>query len=108
MLQLAELDLLGVVPVASCAQHHEQGVAVALQFRALAGGDGVLHRQLVQPELVSRGRQLSLGRSVQAVQAMLSGCCASCWNVSASVAGHAIGRPARYTTLLILLPASDN
>jgi hypothetical protein len=65
--QLAELDLLGVVPVVSRTQHYEQGVAVALQLRTLAGRD----------------------------------------SVSASVAGHATGRPARYTTLLMTLLVSD-
>ncbi len=62
---LAELDLLDVVEVAGGAQHHEQGVAVAFQLGPLVGDDGVLHRHLVQPELLRDGQELGLGRPVQ-------------------------------------------
>lgn len=49
--QLAELDLLDLVAVPRRVQHHEQGVAVALQLRALVSHDRVLDGQLVQVEL---------------------------------------------------------
>ena len=56
---LAELDLLDLVEVAGGAQHHEQGVAVALQLGALVGDDRVLDGQLVQAELLGDGQQLA-------------------------------------------------
>ena len=52
--QLAELDLLGLVEVAGRPQHGEQGVAVALQLGALVRRDRVLHGQRVQAELRRR------------------------------------------------------
>lgn len=64
--QLAEVDLLGRVQVAGCAQHHEQGVAVAFQLGSLVSLQRVLDRQRVQVELFGDGQQLGLGRPVQA------------------------------------------
>ena len=51
--QLAELDPLVHLDVASRPEHREQHVAVALQLRALVSGDGVLDRQVVDSELSS-------------------------------------------------------
>jgi len=44
---LAQLNDLVGVHVASRLQHHEEGVAVDLELRALVGVDRVLHGQLV-------------------------------------------------------------
>ncbi len=63
--QFAELHLLGLILVASRPQHHEKRVAVTLQLRPLVRGDRVLHRQLVQPELLGGGHHLCLGRPVE-------------------------------------------
>ena len=62
---LAELDLLDGVDVARGPQHDEQGVAVALELRALVGDDRVLDGQLVQLELVGQRGQLVLVGAVQ-------------------------------------------
>ena len=58
--QLGELHRLRPVQVASRAQHHEEGIAVALQLRALMGEDGILDRELVQPELLGDAGELIL------------------------------------------------
>ena len=92
---LAELDLLDVVEVAGGAQHDEQGVAVALQLRPLVGDDGVLDRQLVQPELLGDGAELRprSGR-YSPIQAIASGSSRSACAVSATVFGLALRLPA--------------
>ena len=60
--QLAELDLLEFVHVPGRAEHHEQGVAVAFEFRPLVCGDRVLDGERVQIELAARARSApSLG-----------------------------------------------
>jgi hypothetical protein len=59
---LTELHLFDGVEVAGRAQHHEQGVAVTFDLRALVGLHGVLHRQRVQVELLGqRGELVFLG-----------------------------------------------
>ena len=50
--RLAELDRLGLVDVARRPEHDEERVAVALELRPLVGVERVLHRELVQPELL--------------------------------------------------------
>jgi hypothetical protein len=62
---LAELDRLGLVHVASWPQDDEERPVVALQLGPLVGDDGVLDGQLVQAELLGHGQQLGLGRPVQ-------------------------------------------
>ena len=62
---LAELDLLGLVEVARRAQHDEQRVAVALQLGPLVGDDGVLDGELVELELGGQRGDLVLFRPVQ-------------------------------------------
>ncbi len=57
--QLAELDLLDVVEIASRAQDDEQGVAVALELGPLVRLHGVLDRELVQVELRRERHQLA-------------------------------------------------
>ena len=65
-MDLAELDLLGLVEVARRAQDDEQGVAVALELRPLVGDDGVLDGELVQLELRGERGDLVLVRPVEA------------------------------------------
>ena len=55
---LAELDLLGVVEIGRGAQHDEQRVAVALQLWPLVGNDRVLDRYLVEAELLGDRQEL--------------------------------------------------
>jgi len=62
---LAELDLLGRVPVASRLQYYEQRVAVALELRPLVRLVGVLDGQLVQVELLGQRGQFAPVRPVQ-------------------------------------------
>ena len=64
--QLAELHHLLRVEVAGRPQHHEEGVVVAFELRALVALAGVLHRQVVQPELGGHRIQLRVGRPVEA------------------------------------------
>jgi hypothetical protein len=64
-MDLAEINLFDGVEVTRGAQHDEQGVAVAFQLRPLMGDDGVLHGQLVQPELPRHGEQLRFRGPVQ-------------------------------------------
>ena len=54
----------GVV-VAGRLEHHEEVVVVHLELGPLVGGDGVLHRQLVQPELLAHRLELLVGGLVQ-------------------------------------------
>lgn len=56
--QLAELHLLAVVHVAGRAQHREERGAVTLGLGALVGLHRVLHRELVQVELLGERLQL--------------------------------------------------
>ncbi len=64
--QLAELHLLRGVEVAGGSQHDEQGVAVALELRALMAGQRILDGQLVQAELGGDLAHLHLAGPVQA------------------------------------------
>ena len=63
---LAELDLLGLVEVARRAQHDEQGVVVAFELGPLVGDDGVLDGEGVEAELRGERRDFVLVGTVQA------------------------------------------
>ena len=54
------------VVVASRLQHHEEVAVVHLELGTLVGGDGVLHGELVQAELLAHRLELLVGRLVQA------------------------------------------
>jgi hypothetical protein len=54
---LPELDRLGAVQVTGSPQDHKEGVAVAIELRPLVVLDGVLDRELVQPELLGHGSE---------------------------------------------------
>ena len=62
---LPEQDGLRFVDVAGRPQHEEQGFAVALELRTLMGLDRILHRQLVQAELLCHRRELLAAGLVQ-------------------------------------------
>src|SRR6266571_719804 len=64
-MQLAEVDLLGVVQVARGPQNDEQGVAVSFQFRPLMRDDRVLDCELVQRELPRQREKLLFGWPVK-------------------------------------------
>lgn len=76
--QLAELDALVGLDVAGRAQHGEQHVAVALELGPLVCGDGVLDREVVDPELSRDRAHLPRVRAVQPIQPM------PCWSRSSS------------------------
>ncbi len=58
--ELAELDRLSRVEVAGGAQDDEERAIVALQLRPLVGFDGILHRELVQAELLGDPAELAV------------------------------------------------
>jgi hypothetical protein len=60
-LDLAELDRLALLDVASRLVHDEHHVVVDLELGSLVGFDRVLHRELVQVELTPHGVELLLG-----------------------------------------------
>ena len=62
---LAELDLLGLVEVASRAQNDEQDVAVAFQLGTLVGDDGIFDSEVVELELSRQRGDFVLLRTVQ-------------------------------------------
>jgi hypothetical protein len=62
---LAELDLLLLVEVGGGPQDDEQGVAIALELRPLMSDDGILDRELVQPELLGDWPELGVRRAEQ-------------------------------------------
>ncbi len=64
-MQLAELDLLHVIQVSRGLQHHEQGLAVALDLGTLVAQDGVFDGEGMQPELLGEGLEFLVGRAVQ-------------------------------------------
>lgn len=64
--QFAELDGLLDIAVVGRAQHHEQRVAVALDFRALVPRERVFHGERVQVKLGGDGLELVLARAIQA------------------------------------------
>ncbi len=64
-MHLAELDLLGLVEVASRAQHHEQHIAVPLQLGALVSRQRVLDDEGMDAEFVSDFADLFLAGPVQ-------------------------------------------
>ena len=61
-LDLAELDLLGVVQVLRRLQHEEQGIAVLFQLRTLMSVQGVLDDEIVEVDVHSDLLELGLGR----------------------------------------------
>src|SRR5207244_13350436 len=63
--QLAEVDLLGVVQVARGPQDDKQGVAVSFQLRPLMRDDRVLDSEFMQRELPRQKQQLLLGWPVE-------------------------------------------
>lgn len=63
--QLAEVDLFGIVEVARGAQHHEERAAVALQFGPLVCLQGVFDGERVEVELRGQGDQFGGCGSVQ-------------------------------------------
>jgi hypothetical protein len=71
---LPELDLLLPVEICRGPEDDEQGVAVALQLRPLVRDDGVLDRELMQPELLRDGSELRVGRAEQADPGERVGC----------------------------------
>jgi hypothetical protein len=60
--ELADVDHLFRVDVARRLDHHVDRLPVGLQLRALMSPDGVLDRQLVQPELLGDRLEFSLTR----------------------------------------------
>ena len=63
---LAELDDLYRVDVPGRLGDPEQGLAIGLQLGPLTGVDGVLHRQRVEIEGLTRRFELVLGRLIEA------------------------------------------
>ncbi len=64
-MDLPEVHLLHVVEVGGRLEDDEQHVVVALELGPLVGDDGVLQRDLVQPELVGHVLELGVGRPEQ-------------------------------------------